>query len=139
MNMNNSITNIVDLPDEVLLSIFKKLNNIDMLYSLVGINQKLENVACDITFTRAVDLITISSNELNNSKSNAILDRFCLQILSRIHNNVECLAVQAPIFQRVLHASSYPNLRKLILVQMDLNIASHIFKGMLLDLLMSKK
>jgi hypothetical protein len=40
--MNNSIVNIVDLPDEILLTIFKKLDNLDVLYSLVGVNTELD-------------------------------------------------------------------------------------------------
>jgi hypothetical protein len=57
--MNNSTVGIVDLPDELLLTIFKKLDNFDVLYSLMGVNKKLDSVACDINFTRSVDLMTI--------------------------------------------------------------------------------
>jgi len=137
--MNNSTLSIVDLPDEILFIILKKLNNIDMLYSLVGANQKLDNVACDIHFTRAIDLMTISLNEADDSRPNTIFDRFCLHILPRIHNNMECLTVQACFLDRVLHASNYPNLRKLNLVDLKLDMASHIFNGMLLDLLVNTK
>ncbi len=37
-------------------------------------HQQLDNVACDINFTRAVDLVSIPSNAANNSKTNAILN-----------------------------------------------------------------
>jgi hypothetical protein len=57
--MNNSTVGIVDLPDELLLTIFKKLDNFDVLYLLMGVNKKLDSVACDINFTRSVDLMTI--------------------------------------------------------------------------------
>jgi len=128
--MNNSIISIVNLPDEMLLTIFNKLNNIDVLYSLVGVNQKLEKVACDINFTRAVDLATMVSNKDADSRSNAILDRFNVRILPRIHENIECLTVQAFSLERVLQSSNYPNLRKFTLINLKLTMVPHIFQGM---------
>ncbi|CAF5218449.1 unnamed protein product, partial [Rotaria magnacalcarata] len=74
--MNNSMIRIVDIPEEMLLAIFEKLNNIDILYSLVGVNQKLDKVACDISFTRTIDLTMSSSDEAEYSGTNTILDRF---------------------------------------------------------------
>jgi len=134
MSMNNSIISLVDLPDEMLLTIFNKLNNIDVLYSFVGVNQKLDKVACDINFTRAVDLVMISSNKDVSSRTNAILNRFYMHILPRIHKNVECLTIQAFSLERMLQASNYPNLRKLTLINLKLTMASHICKGTLLIL-----
>ncbi len=132
VSMTDSIVSILDLPNEILFTIFKKLNNVDLLYSLVGIHRKLDNVACDIKFTQALDLTKMSSKGAGDSRTNKLLDRFCLYILPRIHNNVECLTVQACFVQRVIHASSYFNLRKITLVDLELNMAFHIFSGMLL-------
>ena len=42
---NNNEINILDLPDEILLSILNKLNNIDILYSLVDVNQRFDRLA----------------------------------------------------------------------------------------------
>jgi len=61
--MNSLIVSILDLSEEILFTIFKKLKNIDLLRSLGGINQKLNKVVCDINFTQAVDLTRVSSNE----------------------------------------------------------------------------
>jgi hypothetical protein len=130
--MADSIVSILDLPDEILFTIFKKLNNFDLLYSLAGIHRKLDNVVCDIKFTQALDLTKISSKGAGDSRTNVLLDRFCLYILPQIHNNVECLSVQACFVQRVLYASNYFNLRKITLVDLELNMASHIFSGLLL-------
>ena len=47
MNMNRSTLRIVDFPDEIVLRILKNLNNVDVLYSLVGIDGKLDRLACD--------------------------------------------------------------------------------------------
>lgn len=72
--MNNSFINILDIPEEILLNILNKLHNLDVL------------------FTQSIDLTSILSNEKDNSKTNAIFNRFCSQILRRIHNNSFCLS-----------------------------------------------
>ncbi|CAF3615130.1 unnamed protein product [Rotaria sp. Silwood1] len=130
--MNQSIVNIVDLPDEILLHILKKLNNFDVLYSLIGINKKLDRVACDASFTRLVDLMTIESNQVTDSRSNAILDRFCMEILPRIHDKVESLTLQACFLPRVLRVANYLHLRKLVIINLELSMGCHIFNGMLI-------
>ncbi|CAF3380934.1 unnamed protein product [Rotaria socialis] len=125
--MNNSIVRIVDLPDEILVTILKKLHHFDVLYSLVGVNKKLDNVACDVTFTRSIDLTTISLDKADDSRINAILDRFCIEILPRIQKRMECLTIQACFLQRVYHASDYLNLRSITIVNLELKMAPDIF------------
>ncbi|CAF3416722.1 unnamed protein product [Rotaria sp. Silwood2] len=139
MSVDNSFVSIVDLPNEMLLNIFNKLNNFDVLYSLVGVNKKLDNVACDRTFTQFIGLTTISSSEKDDSKTNATLDRFCLHILPRIHNNVECLTVDACFLERILHSNKYFNLHRITLINLDVNRTSHIFNSIVLDLFTLKK
>jgi hypothetical protein len=53
--MKHSIISIVTLCNELLPTILKKLNNSDVLYSLIGVNKKLDKLARDITFTRSID------------------------------------------------------------------------------------
>ncbi|CAF1247349.1 unnamed protein product, partial [Rotaria sordida] len=93
----------------------------------VGVNKKLDNVACDINFTRNVDLIMLPSNKANDWKTSVILDRVFMRILPRIHENVECLTIQGCFLQRLLLAGNYRNLRKLILINLELKMASHVF------------
>ena len=139
MNMDRSVVTIVDLPDEILLHILKKLNNFDVLYSLVGLDEKLDRLACDISITRFIDLMTIESNRVTDSRSNATLDRFCIKILPRIHDKVESLTLQACFLSRVLHAANYLHLHKLVIINLELSMACHIFNGMLFHLSISKK
>ena len=130
--MSNLHVSILDLSEEVLLCIFNKLNNIDLFYSLLDINPRLDEVVCDITFTQAVDLTTLS-NEGDDSRSNAVADRFYTHILPRIRNNVKSLTVQASFLQRVLRTISYPNLHKLTLVNLSIDMVSQIFSSMSFD------
>ncbi|CAF3344939.1 unnamed protein product [Rotaria sp. Silwood2] len=133
MSTNGSTVNILDLSDEILLIILKNLNNFDVLYSLVGVNKKLDNMACDINFTRNVDLIMLPSNRENDCKTNVILGRVFMHILPRIHDKVECLTIQGCFLQRLLLAGNYLNLRKLTLINLELKMASYVFNGMLID------
>ncbi|CAF5124585.1 unnamed protein product, partial [Rotaria sp. Silwood1] len=127
--MNYSTVNIVDLCDDILLVILNKLNNIDVLYSLIGVNRKLDRLAQDITFTQSIDLVEISSNEENNSKKKSILDRFCIDIIPRIQHNIESLTLDPLLIDRVLYIGNYSNLHKLTLVNLQLEVASRIFNG----------
>ena len=132
MSMNSLTINFLDLPDEILLTIFKKLSNTDLLYSLVGLNQALDKVVCDIKFTRIVDLTIVSSNEASELRSSAMLDRFYTYVLPRIRHNLESLTLQAEFLNRI-HAGIYPNLHKLTLVNLEISMASVIFKSMSID------
>ena len=128
--MNHSTVNILSLCDEILLIIMNKLSNIDILYSLIGVNRKLDRLARDITFTRSLDLVTISSNEDNDSINKLILNRFCFYIIPRIQQNIECLILYPLLIDRVLSIGNYPKLRKLTLVNLQFEMASRIFNGM---------
>ena len=129
-NMNYSTINIGDLSDEMLLAILNKLNNIDVLYSLVEVNQKLDRLSKDITFTQSIDLVTTLSNEYNVLRTKSILDRFCLTIIPRIQHNIQCLILDSLSIDRVLQIGNYPQLHTLTLLNLQLELASRIFNGM---------
>ncbi|CAF3236050.1 unnamed protein product [Rotaria sp. Silwood2] len=71
--------------------------------------------------------MTIESNRVTDSRSNTILDRFCIEILPQIHDKVESLTLQACFLPRVLHATNYLHLRKLVIINLELSMACHIF------------
>ena len=108
--MSTPTASILSLSDDVLLYILKQLNNLDVLFSLIGVNRQLDRVARDVTFTRSLDLSGICSND---GEAQAILERFYSDILPRIHDRVECFTLQSRSIDRVLHAGSYPRLRRL--------------------------
>ncbi|CAF1143422.1 unnamed protein product [Adineta steineri] len=104
--MNRSNVHLLDLPNEILLIILKKLNNIDVLYSLFDINNRRLNIlAQEITSTDILTFVSIDNI--------SIIDRFCIDILPRIHHNVKCFAFDAVFMERILLATDYPNLTKL--------------------------
>ncbi|CAF3642706.1 unnamed protein product [Rotaria socialis] len=70
MTLHN--VHFLDLPNAILLLILKKLDNMDVLYSLLGINnQRLDNIVQKTTFTTILNFESISAN-----------DDFCSIILS---------------------------------------------------------
>jgi len=104
--MNRSNIYLLDLPDEILLMILKKLNNIDVLYSLLDINNgQLNFLAQENTFTNILKFVSIDNI--------SIIDRFCIDILPRIHHNVKCFIFDSFCMRRFLLATDYPNLTEL--------------------------
>ncbi|CAF1379273.1 unnamed protein product [Rotaria sordida] len=99
----------------------------DVLYSLIGINQKLDRLARNITFTQCVDLLTILSNESNDSRNKSILDRFCFDILPRIQHNIQSLTLDPLSIDRVFRIGNYSKLHKLTLLNLQFEMASRIF------------
>jgi len=104
--MNRSKVHLLDLPDEILLMILKKLNNVDVLYSLLDINNgRLNIVAQENTFTNILKFVSIDDI--------SIFDRFCIDILPRIHCKVKCFILNSFFMNRFLLATDYPNLTEL--------------------------
>ncbi|CAM2722700.1 unnamed protein product [Rotaria socialis] len=104
--MNRSNVRLLDLPDEILLIILKKLNNIDVLYSLLDVNNgRLDILAQENTFTNIL--------KFPHRYTYALIDRFCIDILPRIHHNVKCFITHPFCMKRILLATDYPNLTEL--------------------------
>ncbi|CAF5017027.1 unnamed protein product [Rotaria sp. Silwood1] len=113
--MDYSTVQLLDLPDEMLIEILNKLNNIDVLCTVLGVNKRLERLARDTIFTDFLDLTTKSSLGGICSMSNIILDRFCSSILPQIHHNIKSLVLESSSIEHILIACVYPKLHKLTL------------------------
>ena len=129
--MNQHNVHLLDLPNEILFIILKKLDNIDVLYSLLGINnQRLDIIAQEQIFTNILNFVSISqSTDEISSISDSILDRFCIDILPRIHKNVKSLILESVSMECILLAANYPNLTELKLFNFNKAIVSRYFTG----------
>ena len=106
--MNQSDIHILDLPNEILLIIMKKLDNIDVLYSLFGINNKrLDILVEDDVFTSILNFTRISS--ITDVK----FDRFCSSILPAINQSIKKLILETTSMEHILLVTHYPNLTEL--------------------------
>jgi len=123
--MSQSVVHLLDLPDEILLIILKKLNNIDVLYSLLNINnERLYLLAQERTFSNILNFVSIDNN---SSIDHRRLDWFCINILPKIHYNVEFLISESVLLKCLLLAGDYPNLTKLELFNFKQEIALNHF------------
>ncbi|CAF5097090.1 unnamed protein product [Rotaria sp. Silwood1] len=123
--MAHSLVQLNDLPDEILMIIFKNLDNDEVLYSLIGVNKRLNTFVHDSTFTSHLTLMRRFSNNTIHPLSDTIIDRF-LQILPSIHHKIQWLDVESSSMERIL-STNYPNLYGLGLYNLEIEKAKHLF------------
>ena len=131
--MNRHSIRLLDLPNEILFLILRKLNNVDVLNSLLGINnQQLETVAQQEIFTNILDFVCVSrlTDEISPVPVSTLV-RFCDSILPRIHRNVRTLIVEADSMEPILRAAIFPNLTQLKIYNFNQAIVSRYFMGKL--------
>ncbi|CAF2853479.1 unnamed protein product, partial [Rotaria sp. Silwood2] len=123
--MNLSSVHLLDLPNEMLFNILKKLENVDVLYSFFGINnERLEKIIEDEFFFNSLNIALITEN---STIIDSILDRFCDYIFPRIYFNVKCFIVEPEFMERILLATPYPNLTELKLFNFQRDSSLHYF------------
>jgi hypothetical protein len=128
--MKDLLVEFDDLPDEILIYIFKKLNNDEVLYSLMGVNQRLNGIVHDKIFTRHLCLREYSPvDDSTFPLPNPILDRFCSKILPEIRHQIETLYLKGISIEPLLHATNYPNLNNLGLCDIHFKQAMSLFAG----------
>ncbi|CAF3121985.1 unnamed protein product, partial [Rotaria sp. Silwood2] len=125
--MEHSYIQLNDLPDEILIYIFKKLTNAEVLYSLSGVNKRLNKIIYDSVFTNDLSLMMSTSNGLVYSLSDLILDRFCSYILPSIHKKIQCLHLESLSMERILRGRNYPNLYGISLHNIQAKTAIDLF------------
>lgn len=73
--------NILDLPDEILVIMINELNMIDVLYSLVGVNEKFDRLVFDPLYINHLDLTIKSLFNKNFQFYQQIFSKICEEIL----------------------------------------------------------
>ena len=123
--MSRSNINLLDLPDEILLLILKKLNNIDVLYSFIDVNNEhLNNLAQEKIFSDTLNFISMDNvSAIDQDK----LHRFCKDILPRIHEKVKCFILEPISMEHILLAAEYPNLTELKLFNFTQEVCLNYF------------
>lgn len=127
--MNQPTVSMMDLPDEILLIIWNKLNKIDILYSFIGVNKRFDKLVRDVVYTRSIELIKTNSTDDDHSLPELILNQFCLSILPQIHHYIECLTLEPFSMKRILNSGNYPKLSKLTLLNFEQEFAWDYFTG----------
>jgi hypothetical protein len=127
--MEHSLVELNDLPDEIFIIILKKLWNVDVLYSLFGVNKRLNAIVHDPIFTNRLTLLRCVSYYSMCRVPDPVLDRFCSQILPKIHCNIKWLDLESSSMQRILLATNYPILFGLGLYDINDETALSLFTG----------
>jgi hypothetical protein len=136
IDMNNSDSdhsNILDLPNEILLIIFKEFNAIDAFYSFGNVNQRFHQLLLDSLYMRHLEITNLrkikSEYEQISSIDTKILSEFCVKIVPRIHHQVYKLTVQQDSIQKIVHAANYPQLYSLSLINFHEKILYQYLNG----------
>lgn len=128
--MKDSYIELNNLPDEILMIIFQKLNNADVLYSLQGVNQRLDKIVHDLIFTSHLTFVKwVPHNFIDQFSCDVIFNRFCLQILPEIHDKIKWVDLESSSMKHVLCAADYPNLNRLGLYNIHEESARQLFTG----------
>ncbi|CAF1937150.1 unnamed protein product [Rotaria magnacalcarata] len=125
--MKDFCAQLMNLPDEILLMIFKKADRVEILNSMVGINKRIDQILCDPTITGRLTLMRSSASGRIHPLDNVILDRFCCQTLPQIHHHIQWLNLESLTMERILRAAEYPNLCGLGLHRIDYKAMRRLF------------
>ncbi len=129
LNMKYSFIQLRDLPDEILMTIFKNLYNFEVLYSLMDVNDRFNTIAHDSMFTSHLRLMTYLSDNSICSLPYPMLDCLCSQILPEIQHKIKWLDLESSSMKRILCATNYPNLYGLGLYYIDMEAAQSLIIG----------
>ena len=127
--MNFRHMNLLDLPSEILLLILKKLNNIDVLYSMFGIDHQHDILLTDNTFTNTLNFVLTTTNDDITPFPDGTINRFCKNILPKIDQSIKYLILDYLSMKIILQSANYPNLTQLKLFNFDDNIVEEYFNG----------
>jgi hypothetical protein len=129
--LNNNKINILDLPNEMLLSIFNKLSNIDILYSLVDVNQRFDQLVLNSLYIHDLDF---TSNLLlggNRDDFYVRFNRICENIVPRICHQINKLTLGEDSINRIINKFYFPQLHSLSFNSISSWRLSLYFLGML--------
>jgi hypothetical protein len=123
--------NILDLPDEILLVIFNKLNGIDALYSLVDVNERFDRLVLNAVRIRTLDMTKMmikSYYDRTFSLDSNFLSKICKQILPQIRHQINELIVEQNSMKHVF-PHTYPQLDSLSFVNFEKEILFQYLTG----------
>ena len=120
---------LADISDEILLLILNKLSNIEVLYSLIGVNIRFDKIASDPLFTNHLTLLKRSSNGIIKPLDDRTFDCLYFQILPKIHHKIKWFDLEPLSMKRVLLSIDYPNLYGLSLFNIEPELAVRFFGG----------
>jgi hypothetical protein len=132
--LHNNRLNILDLPNEILFRIVKKLNIVDVFYSLVDIDERFFQMVLDPLYNRNLNMTVMTMNSFFDrtfSIDDQILSSICEKILPQIHGQINKLVVEQHSMEHIL-TMNYPQLYSLSLLNFQEKILFQYLTGILL-------
>ena len=126
-------SNILALPDEILLFVFKQLNVINAFDSLVDVNERFHRLVLDPLHIRHLDLtdpliVGFLRHEASSIDA-GLLGRISRQVLPRIAHQVDHLTCEQSFLNEVLGAGSYSQLSSLSLLNCEQDLLYESLTG----------
>lgn len=118
MNMNtlnSKNVNILDLPDEILRTIFGKLRMIEMFYSLMNVNERFNRLILDPVYIRHLDLTIPPLSDHDCPIYDEMIDRIRTKILPEIHVQITKLILEPCSMKFIVNTIDFPCLTSLSL------------------------
>ena len=106
---------LLGLPGELILYILNKMNAIDALFRLSGIHERLDKHRFDPLYVRELDFTDTTWDGKISPMDELIINRVSSTVLSRINEKITKLTVEPRAIDRLLNATSYPNMISLSL------------------------
>lgn len=130
MKAHRSSISLNDFPDELLLMIFQNLTNIDVLYSLFGVNERFTRIVRDEIFVKHLTFVEQIGKDLHRHlTSTEMLKRLCSDVLPWTANQIQRFDVELSSIKEVFHAAHYPNLISLALYDVTEGSLQSFFTG----------
>ncbi|CAF3319550.1 unnamed protein product [Rotaria sp. Silwood2] len=108
----------------------------DVLYSLVDVTQRFDQLILDPFYIHNLDMTSMMMKSYYDriySIENKVLDRICKNILHRIHHQVNELIVEQNSIECVLHTINYPQLYSLSLIDFTEEVLLKYLTGKLFN------
>jgi hypothetical protein len=109
---------------------------VDVFYSLVNINQRLDRLVLNPLYIRDLNMTNMtfkSAIDQTFSVDNQVLSRIYEEILPRICHQVNKLTVEPHSMERILRAMDYPQLYSLTLINFETEMLLQYLKGILFN------
>lgn len=116
---NKNRLNLLDLPNEIFLLIINELPMIDVLYSLVNIHPRFDQLIFDPLYIGRLNLTSMrmkSYHDCTYAIDDRVVNRICKNVLLQIHDQVHELIAEPNSMKRVLCCAAYPQLHSLSLI-----------------------
>jgi hypothetical protein len=118
--LNNNDIHILDLPDEMLLIILSKMDMIDVLYSLVDVNKRFNQLVFDPVYIHHLDLTVKTSLDHNLPVDNQFFNQIRTKVLPRICSKVNKMTIIPPSMEFIFNTTiDYPQLHSLLLADFE--------------------